>query len=319
MSLLGIDLGGTKLAVTRFSIHGTVIDKQRLSLDGRVGKAVGALIANCLSSAINPSSDDPVSGIGISVPGINRTKTGTVWAPNIAGWDDYPLLHEMQSASNGVPVTIDSDRACSILGEIWQGKAAGCTNAIFLTVGTGIGAGIMSDGKILEGSNGISGAIGWMALNQPYADDYTNFGCFEYVASGDGIARTARALLQRPEGYRGKLTEIPVEQISSHHVFQAFEQDDPLAAEVFQICIRYWGMAVANLVSIFNPEKIIFGGGVFGPAVRFIPAIKQEALKWAQPISMQQVSLEPSALGPDAAVYGAAYKALQKISSTRNG
>jgi glucokinase len=97
-------------------------------------------------------------------------------------------------------------------------------------------------------------------------------------------------------------------------VFAAYDNNDPLAKKVIEMGIEFWGMAVANLVSLFNPEKIIFGGGVFGPATKLIPAIKTEAAKWAQPISIKQVTIEAAALGSDAGVYGAAFLALKNNS-----
>ncbi len=313
MSLLAIDLGGTKLAIAQFNPRGAVLQKRTVPLSGRKYREVGSLIIENILSFIQSGEPDSVRSIGISVPGISRHKTGTVWAPNIPGWDDYPLLAEVQAVCNGIPVTIDSDRACSILGEVWLGNASGCRDAIFLAVGTGIGAGILANGSILRGTHDISGAIGWMALNRPFNSEYTDCGCFEYHASGDGIARVARNVLKGEKTYAGKLRNKRAEEITSHDVFAAFEDGDAVATEVFDICIGYWGMAIANLVSIFNPEKIILGGGVFGPAVQFIPAIKAEALKWAQPISIHQVNIEASALGDEAAVYGAAFMAIQAI------
>jgi glucokinase len=101
-------------------------------------------------------------------------------------------------------------------------------------------------------------------------------------------------------------TESP-NALTAPDVFKAYEEKDAVAEEVFQHCIEVWGMAVANLISLFNPQKIIFGGGVFGPAIKFIPGIKKEATKWAQPVSMRDVTIEASALGTQAGLYGAAY------------
>ena len=314
MSLLAIDLGGTKLAMAQFDDDGTILQKANIPLAGRKGQEVGSLVADNMRSVIESSHPEHVvHSVGVSVPGISRIKTGTVWAPNISGWDDYPLLTQLKTVCGDIPVTIDSDRACSILGEIWQGNANGCNDAIFLAVGTGIGAGIVANGNILRGSHDISGAVGWMALTRPFLDEYVNYGCFEYHASGDGIARVARNLLSQHEEYAGNLRNLNPQQISSHDVFSAYDSGDVIAKQVFDICIGYWGMAIANFVSIFNPEKILLGGGVFGPAVQFIPAIKTEALKWAQPISIHQVSIEASALGSDAGLYGAGYLALKAI------
>jgi glucokinase len=167
----------------------------------------------------------------------------------------------------------------------------------------------------LRGSRDIAGSIGWLALDKPFQKKYVQCGCFEYYASGDGIARLTRELLAQDVSYNGVLREGPPDHLTAHHVFDAYEKNDALAARVFDECIQYWGMAVANLISIFNPEKIIFGGGVFGPAIRFLERIRDEARKWAQPISMAQVRFEASGLHGDAAIYGAGFLALNKMSN----
>jgi glucokinase len=231
-----------------------------------------------------------------------------VWAPNIPGWENYPLQAELESAlaDKTLRVTIDSDRACCILGETWRGAARGCRNAIFLAVGTGIGAGILVDGKILRGAGDSAGAIGWLALERPFRRKYVQCGCFEYYASGEGLVKVANELgaarrtgaLSRPR-FR-----------TARDVFAAYERSDRVARNTVGQAIEFWGMAVANLVSLFNPEKIIFGGGVFGPAKEFLGDIHDEARKWAQPIAIRQVKLVASRLGPDAGLYGAGALAL---------
>jgi glucokinase len=281
-----------------------------------------------------------LSAIGVSVPGISHAKTGKVWAPNIPGWDDYPLRRELLAAlpDKRIPIVIDSDRAAYILGETWRGGAKGCRNAIFLAVGTGIGAGILIDGRILRGAYDIAGAIGWLALDRPFRPEYVGCGCFEYHASGAGLAKVANEILaQRP----GPLPNTPSLHASNptihkstnpslrrsttpslHHsatasfvsardVFSAYGRGDPVSKEVLAQAVEFWGMAVANLVSLFNPEMVIFGGGVFGPAAQFLGDIYAEAQKWAQPISIKQVKLEASKLGGDAGLYGAGCLALQ--------
>ena len=130
-------------------------------------------------------------------------------------------------------------------------------------------------------------------------------------AAGEGIARVARELLAGENGYGSGLRSKEPEEITSHDVFDALALGDPIARRVIDQCVELWGMAAANLVSIFNPEKIIFGGGVFGPATTLIPEIRQEAAKWAQPIAIRQVAFEPSALGSDAGLYGAGLLALR--------
>lgn len=312
MSILGIDLGGTKLSTALFSELGEARSNEQLPLNHRKGNEVGRLIIEQIKKYMHTEGSE-LKCIGVSVPGISYRHSGTVWAPNIPDWQDYPLLEEIKNVSGIIPVSIDSDRSCSILGEVWQGNAKDCRDAIFLAVGTGIGAGILVNGEILRGSADIAGAVGWMALEKPYREKFDNYGCFEYYSSGDGMVRLTHETLDSNPNYYGMLRNYDRQKITAHEIFAAYENDDPLALNVIKQCVEYWGMAAANLVSIFNPEKIIFGGGVFGPAVKFISAIKREAKKWAQPISITHVSFEPSALMTDAAVYGAAFLALTNL------
>jgi len=305
--VLALDLGGTKIAAALFADTGTLLRRQSAFLEGRQGEEVGALIT---ATARGLAEDEEIAAIGICIPGIYYARTGRVWAPNIPGWNDYPLLEELRQAFPAIAVRVDSDRACYILGETWQGAARGCQNAIFLAVGTGIGAGILVDGHILRGHDDIAGAVGWMGLVQPWQPKYATCGCFEYHAAGDGLARVARAYLAADPAIRSPLRAKSAQELKGADIFAAFDQSDPLAQRILDEAIVHWGMAVANLVSAFNPEKIILGGGVFGPAARFIGRIREEAQKWAQPIAFSRMSLEISALGGEAGLIGAGSLAL---------
>lgn len=315
MCLLAFDLGGTKLTTALIKKSGEFLTKKSVLLNGRQGREVGALIRDNFLELQKSNFESEIQSIGISIPGIYYSKTGHVWAPNIPGWEDYPLMDEIKHFNPTIPIAIDSDRACYILGEVWQGAAKNCNDAIFLAIGTGIGAGIITEGKVLRGAHNIAGAAGWMALKPPFLPHYKSCGCFEYHASGDGIARITQKFMQEAVNYSGELKNISPNAISAHHVFEAFNRNDELAVKVINLCIEFWGMASANLISLFNPEKLIFGGGVFGPAISLIPEIQKEAAKWCQPISFKDVSFEPSALNSDAGVYGAAYLALQNLNS----
>ena len=315
MPVIALDLGGTKLAAALFNDNGDILFKTNSSLDKKQGAEVGNLISHQVNEILNKAEkmNEDVSAIGICVPGVAHAKTGKVWAPNISGWGDYPLLDELHESVNNktVEIKIDSDRACYILGEVWKGNARGCIDAIFLSVGTGIGAGILVNNEVLRGSNDIAGAIGWMALDKPYKEKYISCGDFEYNASGEGIVKVANEMLNSNE-YKGSvLKKINPGQLSAKDIFDAYETGDELSKKLITNAIECWGMAAANLVSLFNPEKIIFGGGVFGPALKFLDVIYSEAKKWAQPISIQQVKFEGSALGNDAGLYGAGLLALK--------
>jgi glucokinase len=315
MAVIALDLGGTKLAAALFNNNGDILFKSNQALDKRKGLEVGQLISATATEIMYKakSVNEEVSAIGICVPGIAHSRTGHVWAPNIPGWQDYPLHEELKLSinDNNIKIKIDSDRACYILGEVWKGNAKGCSDAIFLSVGTGIGAGILINNEVLRGSNDIAGAIGWMALDRPFNEKYIQCGDFEYNASGAGIVKLTMELLENGNHTNSILKKEVRESLSAKDIFSAYEKGDELAKTVIANAIECWGMAVANLVSLFNPEKIIFGGGVFGPALKFLNEIDAEAKKWAQPISIGQVKLEAAALGNDAGLYGAGWLAMK--------
>jgi glucokinase len=316
MAVVGLDLGGTKLAAAVFAEDGEMMERSSATMAGQGGSRAAALISNHVLDLMESAArgGDEVRAVGVAVPGIFHAETGRVWAPNIREWSDYPLLDELREAVGpGVAVAIESDRTCYILGEVWRGCAVGCTDAIYLSVGTGIGAGILTEGRVLRGHRGVAGAVGWLALDRPFREEYAACGCFEYHASGPGLAAAALSLLVSGEADGSVLHAMDPAKLSARDVFVAYEQGDPPAIRVVESAVRYWGMAVANLVSVFNPEVIVLGGGVFGPAVRLIDRIRDEALLWAQPISIHQVRIEPTRLGGDAGLIGAGGLALQAM------
>ncbi len=307
MPVAGIDLGGTKLAVAAFADDGEIVYRESIPVAGRAGGAVGALIAQQVKDL---AARHGCTAAGVCVPGLYRSATGTVWAPNIPGWDDYPLLEELRATVPGVGINIDSDRAAYILGETWRGAGRGARDAIFLAVGTGIGAGILCDGRILRGHGDVAGAMGWLALDRPFAPRFVQHGCFEDQASGPGLVRVARDLMAADTEYSGEL--LTRHDIEAADIFSAHSGGDHIALRTIDNAVELWGMAAANLVSLFNPELIVFGGGIFGPATAFLERIKVEARRWAQPIAIDQVRFVASELGPDAGLYGAGRLALMQ-------
>ena len=304
MAVIGVDLGGTKVAAAIFDSDGRIIAKEYKLLDGAEGPDVAARIVDNLKALVAGAPDEKIEAVGICIPGIVYSKKETVWAPNIPGWDNFPLKGYISRAMGpDVPVFIESDRTCYILGEEWKGAAHGCTDAIYLAVGTGIGAGILLDGRIVHGANDIVGATGWMALEPPYKEEFIPVGCFEYYASGNGIGNQAKLLYNDNSK-------------SSYDVFAGYRKD-PVATGILDKAIMMWGMGAANLVSLFNPQKVIFGGGIFGPAKQFIPRIYEQARQWGQPISMRDVEFCASQIDGEAALLGAAALAIREIDKNR--
>ncbi len=314
MSVIAVDVGGTKVSGAVFETNGRITGKMTRLLENRSGIQVGDLIIGIIDSLISgyTTGIHEIQAIGICVPGIANSKTGKVWAPNIRGWEDYPLQKEIEDHISHpfIRVKIASDRTCYILGEVWKGNACGCENAVFISVGTGIGVGILIDGQVLHGHNDIVGASGWLALQTPYLKEYEQYGCFESHASGNGMAMQAKKKLQSGNYADSFLNTVSLDMITAHDIFSAYAHRDRLAVELIDHAIQLWGMAAANLVSLLNPEKIIWGGGVFGPAVQHLDQIYEEACRWAQPISIRQAKFEKSALTGDAGLCGAGYLAL---------
>ena len=317
MPIIAADLGGTKLALGLFSNEIDLLQKDKVLLEKREGREVGQLICEHISALIDSQKNlnDKIEAIGIAIPGIYSESRGTVWAPNIPGWENYPLMEELKSLAPDTPIIISSDRACYITAEVERGVAKNCTDAVFIAVGTGIGAGIVTGGKVLIGANDIAGAIGWMALERPFKEKYSSCGSFESTASGEGIVKLAIEKINSQGDYNGELKSIPHHILAADDIFKTYDHSDVIAMEVIQHCIEVWGMALANVVSMFNPQIVIFGGGVFGPARKLLPEIEAEARKWAQPVSMEYVTVTATALGSDAGLYGAACLAFQKIKS----
>jgi glucokinase len=318
MAIISLDIGGTKISGAVFSPEGEMLCRQKRFLEDRTGTEVGELASNMILSLIHEAVADRNNVVaGVSIPGIVFPETGRVWAPNIPGWEDFPL-RETISGVTGIPVSsvfIGSDRTCSILGEVWKGAATGCSDALFIAVGTGIGVGILLGGHIIHGKGDIAGAAGWLALEPPYHEKFDACGCFEYFASGNGIGARARDYLRENPGYMGTMRNKDVNDITAYDVFTLYDESDPVSKAVLEKALQMWGMASANLVSLLNPEKVVWGGGIFGPACRFIDDIYREALRWAQPVGIRQVEFVASQLGEDTALYGAAKLA---IVETRN-
>jgi glucokinase len=226
-----------------------------------------------------------ISAVGIAVPGIYYAASGKVWAPNLPGWDHISLRDELAGKVPG-RLVLDSDRAAYVSGEQWLGAARGLNDVIFLAIGTGIGAGIISGGRLIRGTGDIAGAVGWFALDPRKKETYKQVGCFEAECAGPAVGRRA-----------GVATEAVIERA---------RQGNAEALALVGDAIRYLAMGVANLVSVLNPQMIVLGGGLMQAGDLFLEPLRREMLEWAQPIAAKQVRIELSELGEDAGLLGAA-------------
>jgi glucokinase len=203
-----------------------------------------------------------------------------------------------------------------VAGEAWRGTASGARDAVFLAVGTGIGAGIISGGRILHGHEDIAGAVGWFGLDPGFKPEYAAMGSFEAEASGNSVARKARERLS--QGRPSAMLDLAggdVEAVTAEVVAAAARRKDPLAMEVVADVVTYLAMGVANIVSILNPEVVVLGGGLFQAADIFLEPVRSEFKRWAQPLAARSVRIERSALGEDAGLYGCGKLAWRTIES----
>lgn len=301
----GIDVGGTKISSALFTRAGEVSARTKTPIDKSGGDAAAGQVGDRIEALAKAAgaAGGRLAAVGICVPGIAYASSGKVWAPNIPGWDQYPLLEKIKEKH--VPIVLESDRSAYVAGESWRGAAAGARDAIFLAVGTGIGAGIISGGRIIHGHEDIAGAVGWFGLNPDFKPEYESMGGFEAEASGNSVARKARERLER--GRRSSMLDLAggrVEAVTAEVVAEAARKKDPLAMEIVAETVTYLAMGIANIVSILNPEVVVVGGGLFQAADIFLDPVRKEFKRWAQPLAARKVRVELSTLGEDAGLYG---------------
>ncbi|MGH9453157.1 MAG: ROK family protein, partial [Terriglobia bacterium] len=190
------DLGGTKIAAARVEDTGRITHQLKTATPREGGLAVVDAIIRILQRL--PGKD--VSVIGAGVPGL-AYPNGIVWAPNISGWEHMPLSKALKFQFK-LPVLVESDRNAFVTGEAWKGAAQNCSDVIFLAIGTGIGAGIISGGRLIRGHAELAGCVGWMAVRDQFLSVYKRVGCLESHVAGPGIAQAAQRMFRQSTNTR---------------------------------------------------------------------------------------------------------------------
>ncbi len=304
----GIDVGGTKISAALFTAQGWMSGRKRVPVDRgspeKPVRQISGLIRNLEDQARRKGAE--LRAIGVCIPGVVFARSGRVWAPNIPGWDRFPLRDRLAMKAK-TTLLLGSDRSAYVLGEQWRGAARGKKDVVFLAVGTGIGAGILSGGRLVRGSGDIAGAVGWFALDPRFREEYAAMGNLEAEASGGAVGRKAREFLRAGEIslVRDKV-QGKIDRVTAETVVGAARAGDSLALQILETAITYLGMGVANIVSILNPEIIVLGGGLFQAADLLLGPVRKEFKRWAQPLAAKKVRIVLSALGEDTGLYGAA-------------
>lgn len=305
---LGIDVGGTKIESALVAPSGTVVTAHRHPTDADRGPdRVIDDIVTCVHECLDQSAEDAAMA-GMGVAGQVDPETGTIRsAPNL-DWTDVPLQTRVTEAL-GVPVYVLND-VHAITWGVWQhGAGRGLDDLVVIFVGTGIGGGVISDGRLLRGHGGTAGEVGHTTLVAGGRDCHcANRGCWEAYAGGWAIAERARAAVRQHPKAGQPLLDLAgnLDAITGRTVNEALEQDDALARRLTDATSRYLGAGMISIVNSFNPERIVMGGGVIDGHPAHVGVVAEIVHERALPPARKGLDVVPSELGGQAGVVGAA-------------
>jgi glucokinase len=307
--IVGIDLGGTNIVVGTVAEDGSellgLVSEPTLPELG--ADAVVARIVKLAHASIAAAGRRDVAGVGIGSPGPLDTKTGVViLTPNL-GWVNMPLRDRVSDALK-LPTTLDNDANCAIFGEWWRGAAQGVDHVVGLTIGTGIGGGIVLGGEIYHGASDVAGEIGHMTIEaNGRACKCGNQGCLEAYASGPAIA--ARAVEGIEAGAKSALPQYvarDLSRITAQIVYEAANDGDAYAQQVVRETAMLLGAGVSNIVNIFNPGVVVICGGVTLAGDKLFGPLTSEVHRRAFKPAWEVCRIVPGTLTGTAGVYGAA-------------
>jgi glucokinase len=317
LPVLVVDLGGTKIITAVISRKGEIITRYyQPTLASEGPQLVIERILSGIDHLLSQSnlSLSQLSAISIAAAGIIDLKKGIITeAPNLPGWRNIPLKSIVEEKYK-VTTFLINDADAAALGEHRFGAGRGLDNLILLTLGTGVGGGIIINGKLYLGSSGSAAEIGHMIVEvNGTRCRCGNTGCLETLASGTAMAKEAMSRIS--QGAKSSLSEMvegKLEDITAEKVYLAAKGGDSLALEVIARAAYYLGIASVNLVNIFNPEMIIIGGSVAEMGDLLLEPVRQMIKERAFPLLAQSVRIVPARLGNDAGIFGAAIFALEQ-------
>ena len=314
--VLAIDVGGTTILSAIVSNEGQVVaNRSCLTLADDGPQTVIDRIYSSIDHLLEVTGLDlpQLGGISIASAGIIDMDKGIITvSPNLPGWHDIHL-RDIVKEKYGIDTFLVNDASAAALGEHHFGAGRAVDNLVYLTVSTGIGGGIITNGKLYVGTHGSAGEIGHMIIdvNGPECS-CGNRGCLEALASGSAIAREAKERIR--QGRKSSLTDIAkgkIEDITAEEVGAAAQDGDPLALEVVSEAATHLGMGIINVIHIFNPEIIIIGGGVAKMGDLLFNPVRQVVSEKAFSFPAQAVRIVPPQLGEDPGLIGAAIFAFQ--------
>ncbi|MBM7542406.1 ROK family glucokinase [Amphibacillus cookii] len=308
--LIGVDIGGTTVKIGIISTTGEIIDKWEIATNkGAMADRIPNDIWDAITDklAIHQIEKQQILGIGAGAPGFVVADSGDIAEAVNLGWRDFPLGRILTDLS-GLPVYVDNDANIAALGENWLGSGQLADHLIAITLGTGVGGGIIVDGKIVSGVNGTAGEIGHMTIERDGAPcNCGRRGCLETIASATGIARIATEKVKKTK--HSTLTNILKENkiLTAKNVFEAAAQGDPCANEVITEVVDVLAFAISNVATVINPSKIVIGGGVSKAGDQLLIPLKNAYQRYALPRISEGSTFAIATLGNDAGIIGAAF------------
>jgi glucokinase len=303
------DIGATKMSAAILDRDGKVLARRTESLD--VSATLGPVKQIARIASELGQARDKYSAAGIAVVGMVRCD-GTVCAQELPGWDKVPLTRLLQSKLR-VPVVVESNYNAAVLGETWRGAGRGKNDVVVLTAGVTVGAGIISGGRLLRGAHGLSGSAGWMAVSEADGFEVRKFGGLEACASEPAIVRAAKNAVVA--GFGGALAEFEPDAFAAEDIAELARRGDATCKQIYRRAGKLLGLAVANLVNLFDPEVVVFGGSLVSATDLFWDELTHTALSRCHPIAARQVRIRISGLGEDANLHGAGYLAWQSANT----
>ncbi|MEH7332919.1 ROK family glucokinase [Neobacillus drentensis] len=309
----GVDLGGTTTKIAFISMNGVIVHKWEIPTDNsNEGQNITSNIAKSINKKLTElgANREQLIGIGMGAPGPVDYEAGIILNVVNLGWkDNYPLKESLEAATS-LPAVIENDANCAALGEMWQGAGNGAKDLVCVTLGTGVGGGVIANGNIVQGVNGAAGEIGHITAI-PFGGAPCNCGksgCLETVASATGIVRLANEALLK-DGSNGELAEKHAANgnITAKDVFDSARNGDLLAKKVLDDVSFHLGYVLANIANTLNPEKIVLGGGVSKAGDILLKSVRENFEKYAFSSVKDSTKLAVATLGNDAGVLGAAY------------
>ena len=313
--VLGLDVGGTKLAAGVVTGSGRVLSME--VAPSRVQDGPDTMIARHLdlgraAVAAAGVSWEQVRAVGIACGGPLDPFRGVIQSPpGLPGWDDVPLVRTVEAALQR-PTVVDNDATACAIAEWWfgAGRERGVRNLVYLTISTGVGGGLILDGRVYRGAAGNAGELGHLTI------DYLGRqcgcgrrGCLEAYASGPQIAARARERLA--EGRDSSLAALP--EITARDVAEAAATGDPVASEVWDETTAMLGSAVANILDVFNPDLVVLGGGVTRSGDRLLGPVRDMGLRQAMPPARNAADVVLAGLGDELGVVSAATVAFERL------